>query len=136
MVLQLRIANRMYFPIIKDFRVFINMSRLKQYEREGSITMKLVIVNGGPRLRGWNTAAMLEAAANGARAEGAEVETIYAGLQRLPELFCLPARRRRGALCRARCVTTGPRPHSGGGCTARRVSYLLWRRNGRNARFL
>ena len=38
--------------------------------------MKLVIVNGGPRLRGWNTAAMLEAAANGARAEGAEVETI------------------------------------------------------------
>ena len=38
--------------------------------------MKLLIVNGGPRLRGWNTAAMLEAAANGAREAGAEVETV------------------------------------------------------------
>lgn len=38
--------------------------------------MKLLIVNGGPRLRGWNTAAMLAAAADGARAAGAEVETV------------------------------------------------------------
>ncbi len=38
--------------------------------------MKLLVVNGGPRLRGWNTASMLEAAAEGARSAGAEVETV------------------------------------------------------------
>lgn len=38
--------------------------------------MKLLIINGGPRLHGWNTAAMLEAAAEGARSAGAEVETV------------------------------------------------------------
>lgn len=38
--------------------------------------MKVLIVNGGPRLRGWNTAAMLEAAADGAREAGAEVESV------------------------------------------------------------
>ncbi len=38
--------------------------------------MKLVIVNGGPRLRGWNTSEMLAAAARGAAAAGAEVEVV------------------------------------------------------------
>ena len=38
--------------------------------------MKLVIVNGGPRTKNWNTASMLEAAACGARAAGAEVEIV------------------------------------------------------------
>ncbi len=38
--------------------------------------MKLVIVNGGPRLRGWNTASMLEALGRGAAEAGAEVETV------------------------------------------------------------
>lgn len=38
--------------------------------------MKMVIVNGGPRLKDWNTALMLEAAARGAESAGAEVERV------------------------------------------------------------
>ena len=38
--------------------------------------MKLVIVNGGPRVKNWNTASMLEAVARGAESAGAEVEWV------------------------------------------------------------
>ena len=38
--------------------------------------MKLVIVNGGPRGKSWNTGAMLDAVARGAESAGAEVEWV------------------------------------------------------------